>query len=127
MRVDFTYAISEYHSKTGLEHVLKTGMTGWKNISLARSDIAPLELNSPDYLPDLGLRLIMRQYEHHLMEIMGTSFPDALSENPWASFSIILQVVTNRTASPFIPGWNRTNQEASRSWNLIPWRKSSES
>ena len=92
MRVDFTYTISQYHSKTGLEHVLKTGMTGWKNIILAKSDPAPLELNSPDCLPDLHLQLIMRQYEHRLMEIMGTSFPDALSENPWASFSVILQV-----------------------------------
>jgi hypothetical protein len=92
MRVDFTYAISQYHSKTGLEHVLKTGMTGWKNVSLPGSDLAPLELNSPDYLPDLGLQLIMRQYEHRLMEIMGTGFPDALSENLWASFSVILQV-----------------------------------
>jgi hypothetical protein len=26
------------------------------------------------------------------MEIMGTSFPDTFSENPWASFSVILQV-----------------------------------
>jgi hypothetical protein len=92
MRVDFTYAISQYHSKTGLEHVLKTGMTGWKNVSLPGSDLAPLELNSPDHLPDLGLQLIMRQYEHRLMEIVGTGFPDALSENLWASFSVILQV-----------------------------------
>jgi hypothetical protein len=79
-------------ARAGLEHVLKAGMTGWKNIILAKSDPAPLELNSPDCLPDLNLQLIMRQYEHRLMEIMGTSFPDALSENPWASFSVILQV-----------------------------------
>jgi hypothetical protein len=37
--------------------VPNTGTTGRNKVSLSRSDLSPLKLNSPDYPPDLGVRV----------------------------------------------------------------------